>query len=110
MVNRQSYQNDLYNVSIKLRQHGIGVLYIHCCPNMPETTLHKKITCAILALSAQTCFYRKITYVMSWSAWASIVQSNIHTMQTMLAHSRQSSQCCHVRLRQHRTKKLLVKY
>ena len=32
-----------------------------------ETTLHKEITCAILALSTQVCFCRNITYAMlSW--------------------------------------------
>ena len=48
-----------------------------CCPNTSETTLHKKITCAILALSAQQWFWRKITYtILFWSAWAKIAQNN----------------------------------
>ena len=51
----------------------IGKSYTQCCPNMPETTLHKKITCAILALSMQQRFWRKLTYtILSWSAWAKI--------------------------------------
>ena len=36
-----------------LGQHYIVILSIQCCPNMPETTSHKKITCAMLAQSAQ---------------------------------------------------------
>ena len=64
-------------VSIKLVQHYIGTSYTQCCPNTSEITLHKKITCTILALSVQQCFCIKITYaILSWSAWANIAQNN----------------------------------
>ena len=64
-------------VSIKLEKHCIGILYTLCCPNMSEATLHKKITSAILALSTQTCFCKKITYtVLSWSTWFNIAENN----------------------------------
>ena len=42
----------------------IGQLYTQCCPNMYETTLHKKITCTILALSTHQWFQRKITFTI----------------------------------------------
>ena len=55
----------------------IGKLYTQCCPNLSETALHKKITCAMLALRVQRWFWRKITHtVLSWSAWAKIAQNN----------------------------------
>ena len=58
-------ENNLYNVvSTMLGQHCIGILSKHCCPNMSEKTLPKKITYAMLAQSAQTYFRRKITYTM----------------------------------------------
>ena len=58
-------ENNLYNiVSTRLGQHCIGILSSHCCPNTSERTLHKKITCAMFAHSAQTSFRRKITYTM----------------------------------------------
>ena len=55
----------------------IGISYTKCYPNKFETTFHRKITCAILVLSAKTIFYRKITYAtLSWSAWANTAQNN----------------------------------
>ena len=58
-------ENNLYNVvSTMLGQHCIRILSNHCCPNMSERTLYKKISCAMLAQSAQTRFHRKITYTM----------------------------------------------
>ena len=35
-----------------LEQHYLGILSSRCCPNMSETTLNKKITCAMLAQKA----------------------------------------------------------
>ena len=63
-------ENNLYNVVLTmLGQHYIVILFIQCCPNMSEKTLHKKNICAMLAQSTQTCFRRKITYtVLPWSA------------------------------------------
>ena len=58
---------------------NFGKSHTQCCPNTSETTLHKKITCAILALSAEQWFWRKITYTticLFWSAWAKIAQNN----------------------------------
>ena len=50
---------------------------VQCCPNMSETKLHKKITQALLAQSAQSSFHRKIIHAMlSWSAWANIPYEN----------------------------------
>ena len=64
-------------VSTMLAQYYIGILSSQYCPNISERTLHKKITCAMLAQSAQTHFRRKITYTMlSWSAWAKIAHGN----------------------------------
>ena len=38
---------------------------------------NKKITCAILALSTQQWFWRKITYtILFWADWAKIAQNN----------------------------------
>ena len=79
MSNRQFYEeNNLYSfVSTLLRQYSIGILSSQCCPNTSETILHKKITCAMLDQSTQTCFRRKITYtIFSRSACANIVQEN----------------------------------
>ena len=70
-------KNNLYNVvSTMLGQHCIGILSNQCCPNTSGRTLHKKITCAMLAQSAQTRFCRKITYMLSWSACANIAHEN----------------------------------
>ena len=71
-------ENNPYNVvSTILGQHCIGILSSQCCPNTSERTLHKKITCAMLAQRAQTRFRRNITYaILSWSAWANIAQKN----------------------------------
>ena len=71
-------ENNLYNVlSTMLGQYCIGILSSQCYPNTYERTLHKKITCAILAQSAQQWFWRKVTYtILSWSAWAKIAQNN----------------------------------
>ena len=57
-------ENNLYNVvSTILGQHCLhrNIVSSQCCPTS-ETKLHKKITCPVLAQSAQTCFCRKITY------------------------------------------------
>ena len=44
-----SEENNPYNnVSTMLGQPCIGKLFSQCCPNTPETTLQKKITCAML--------------------------------------------------------------
>ena len=71
-------ENNLYNVvSTMLGQHCIEILSNQCCPDTSETTLHKKIACAMLAQSTQTCFCRKTTHTMlSWSTWANIAQEN----------------------------------
>ena len=71
-------KNNLYNVvSTMLGQHCIGLLSNQCCPNTSGRTLHKKITCAMLAQSPQTWLCRKITYIMlSWSACANIAHEN----------------------------------
>ena len=71
-------ENNVYNfVSTMLGQHGRGISYAPCCPNTFETTLHRKTTCLILALSAETCYCRKTSFAMlSWSAWANIAQTN----------------------------------
>ena len=71
-------ENNLYNVvSTMLGQHCIGISYAPCCPNTSEATLHRKTTCVILALNAETYYCMKITYAMlSWSAWANIAQTN----------------------------------
>ena len=70
--------NNLYNVvSTMLGPHCIRILSSQCCPNTLETTLLKKITCAMLTQSVQTCFRRKITYTMlSWPAFANIAHEN----------------------------------
>ena len=55
-------ENNLYNiVSIMMGQHCIEILSSQYCPNTSEITLHKEITCAMLAQSVQTRFCRKIT-------------------------------------------------
>ena len=60
-----------------LGQHYIGILASQCCPNLSESTLHKEITCTMLAQSAQTYFRRKKTYtILSRSACANIAQEN----------------------------------
>ena len=70
-------ENNLYNViSTMSGQHFIGILFSQCCPNTSETTLHKRITCAMLSQSTQTCFLRKITYTMSWSVCANDAEEN----------------------------------
>ena len=44
-------ENNLYNVVVTmLGQHCIGIFSSQCCSNSPETTMHKKITCTMLAL------------------------------------------------------------
>ena len=45
---------NLYNIVwTMLGQHCIGILLSQCYPNLSETTMHKKITCAMLAQSAK---------------------------------------------------------
>ena len=57
-----SQQNNLYSVvSMKLGQNCTVISYIqYCPPNTSETTLHKKITGAMLAQTTQSSFRRKI--------------------------------------------------
>ena len=76
-------------MSIKLEQHCIEISYTQCCPNTSETTLHKNVTCAIISLSTQTRFCRKITYAMlSWSVWANITQNNyLHDVDNIAPQS-----------------------
>ena len=83
-------ENNLYNVvSTMLGQHCIRILSNHCCPNTSERTLHKKISCAMLAQSAQTRFHRKITYTML----SDLPVPTLHKKRTcvMLAHSPQTT-------------------
>ena len=96
LTNNFSKQNKLCNVvSTKLGQHCMGISYTQCCPNTSETTLHTKITCAILVLSAQQCVCRKITYIiLSWSAWGNIAQNSYLCNVDTVDHGPQSSQCC----------------
>ena len=59
----------LYNVLPGvLRQHCTGrasrILSNQSYANTFETTLHKEITCAVLAQSAQSSFRRKVTYTI----------------------------------------------
>ena len=52
-------ENNLCNVvSTMLGQYCIGILSSQCWANTSERTLHKKITCAMLAQSAQQWFWR----------------------------------------------------
>ena len=39
-------------ISTMLEQYCMEISSSQCCPNRSETMLHKKIACAILALSA----------------------------------------------------------
>ena len=67
----------LQNTSGRLFLHSKIVYYTQYCTNTSETTLHKKITCLILALSAQQWFWRKITHTILFSpALAKIAQNN----------------------------------
>ena len=89
------YEKNLFNVVlIILEQHCIGKNPVQCCPrgsqycliiwssqcylNTSRTTLHKKITCAMLAQSTQSSFHgKKVTFKMlSWSGLANIAQEN----------------------------------
>ena len=88
---KQPYkENNPCNVVLTMQvQHCIRILSSQCCPNTSETTLHKKITCAVLTLSAQSCFCRKMTYLMKKSY---LVKNNyLHndgphsTVQSMLS-------------------------
>ena len=60
-------------MSIKLEQHCIEISYTQCCPNTSETTLHKKITCAIIALSKQTKFSKKKKFFLQENNIRSVV-------------------------------------
>ena len=111
LTNNFSKQNKLCNVvSTKLGQHCIGISYTQCCPNTSETTLHTKITCAILVLSAQQCVCRKITYIiLSWSAWGNIAQNSyLCNVDTLLTTVHSLVNVVQIRLRQCCTRKLLL--
>ena len=57
------------------------------CPNTCEKTLHRKSFCAMLAQSAQTCFCRKITYIILFrSACANIAPENTCAICLSNAH------------------------
>ena len=85
-------ENNLCNVvSTMLGRHCIEILSSQYCPNTSEITLHKEITCTMLAQSAQTRFRRKITYTMlsdlpvptlnkklTWVMPAHSPQTNLH--------------------------------
>ena len=77
-------ENNPYSVvSTMLGQHCIGILFSQCCSNTSETTLHKKITCAILAPSAQIYFLRKTSgfkYV-----WRPVFFNRVKYHETILA-------------------------
>ena len=63
------YKHCLLNIGLQI----LSTQYL----NTSETTLHQKITCAVLTQNAQSLFHRKIKYAMlSWSAWANIAQEN----------------------------------
>ena len=49
---------------------------MQCCLDLPEPTLHKKITCTILAHTPQTTLYKKKSTLLSGSVWANIAQGN----------------------------------
>ena len=52
-------------------------IVLSSCPNTCETTLHTKITSAMLVQSVQICFWKKITCTMlSTSACVNIAQEN----------------------------------
>ena len=104
-------ENNLHNVvSTILGQHCIGISYAPCCPNTSETTLHRKTTFVILALSAQTCYCRKIAYAMlSWSAWTNIAQTNyLCNAEQCLPTVHSLVNVFQIRLRQLCTRKLLM--
>ena len=95
-------------MSTKLGQHcieGYCILYVvysmytPCCPNTfviwDNIALQENYLCNI-GLSTETCFCRTITYaILSWSAWLAqhcTKQLYTCTIQTMFAHTPQSSQ------------------
>ena len=50
---------------------------MQCCLDLPELTLHKKITCTMLAHTQQITLYKKKkSTMMSGSVWANIAQGN----------------------------------
>ena len=58
-------KNNLYNVVSTIpRQICIEILFSQCCPNTSETILDKEFICAMFTQSAQTCFCRKMTYII----------------------------------------------
>ena len=60
--------------NVMLYQPCIRILSSQSCPNMPETTLHKKISCALLDQSAQMYFCRKTGCFRH--VWQSVFQSD----------------------------------
>ena len=40
--------------------------HMQCCFDLPESKLHRKLTCVMLVHSPQTTFYRKIIYNLAW--------------------------------------------
>ena len=73
-------KNNIHNVLfIKLGQHCTETSHTQCYPSMCETTLHKKITCTMLAQSAQIYFSRYKFYPIT------ISRNNLRTFCLMLA-------------------------
>ena len=83
-------ENNLYNVvSTMLGQHWIEILSSQYCQNTSEITLHKDITCAMLAQSAQTRFRRKTRYTMLSDLPVPTLLKKLTCV--MLAHSPQTT-------------------
>ena len=60
-----------------LGQYCIGILSSQCCPNMSDTTLHKKAPFAMSTQTGHQRFWRKIiNTILFWSAGAKIAQNN----------------------------------
>ena len=104
--------------------------YIQCCFDLSEPTLHKKITCTMLAPYSTNNFAHNKFTMLFGSVWANITQRNnlwnvglwltdnfyeenklYNVVSTMLGHIAQEY-CLvivvQIRLREHCTRKLLV--
>ena len=80
-ITQGNYQCNV--ASIKLGQN-LGISHNQCCPNTSEITSHKKITYATLALSSQTYFCGKRTYILlSWSAKQLPAQCSVGPQSTV---------------------------
>ena len=77
-------ENNLYNVvSTMPGQHCIRILSSQCCPNRSaETTLHKKITCALLARAHRYTFTGKPAVS---NMFGSLFFNWVHYHRTILA-------------------------